>query len=83
VGNRWLLINVIIIIAIIALRHFSRQRLLVQPGIILTALGIQYILFALYILLDPGIRVGLLNTLKQGLNCFSRDSVCIFHCNYL
>jgi len=46
-GNNWLLINVTIIIAIITLRHFSRQRQLVQLGIILTALGIQYILFAL------------------------------------
>jgi hypothetical protein len=46
-GNHWLVINVTIIIAIIALRHSSRQRELVQPGIILTALGVQYILFAL------------------------------------
>ena len=50
-GNHWLVINVtiiiIIIITIIPLRHFPRQRHLVQPGVILTALGIQYILFAL------------------------------------
>jgi hypothetical protein len=47
-GNHWLVINVtIIIITIITLRHFPRQRHLVQPGIIVTALGIQYILFAL------------------------------------
>jgi hypothetical protein len=67
-GNHWLLINVTIVIAIITLRHFSRQRQLVQPGIILTTLGIEYILFTLQMLLDPGIRVGLPTKLKQGLN---------------
>ena len=49
-GNHWLVITVAIIIAVITIRHFSRQRQLVQPGIILTALGIQYILFALLFL---------------------------------